>query len=400
MKKIIFVDEENVVNYSGGAEKIMCQMANALALRGYGVGIVCMNRTKGVPFFPLEDAVKFINLCYDFGEPPGILMWMWKKLQREVLRGLGGREMKIGGRKYQDPKKAYWSGIFIRRLAMCLQAEAPDIIVAVSAYGAHLTQKTLREISVDTPIITMCHGDPRYVCRGLAEEEWEAWRKSRYVQVLLPSFTAALERHNINHTVVIPNPIEQYPESAMADLTHTHYKIVTAGRLEGIGKRQHLLIEAFISVAEKFPRWTLWIYGEADNVRYTRKLRRMIAKHGLEERIFLPGRVTDLPQVMRETDIFAFPSVQEGFGLAVCEAMSLGLPVAAYRECYPTGEIIINEENGLLAESGVTGLADCLTRLMSDKNLRQKLGKAAHLSMAAFAPNLIWDKWEKLLENV
>ena len=66
-KKIMFIDENKTVNYSGGIERVICAMANEFIHRGYNVSIVCMDTEKGVPFFPLDREVDFINLAFEFG---------------------------------------------------------------------------------------------------------------------------------------------------------------------------------------------------------------------------------------------------------------------------------------------------------------------------------------------
>lgn len=59
------------------------------------------------------------------------------------------------------------------------------------------------------------------------------------------------------------------------------------------------------------------------------KLRKMILEKGLEGRVFLPGYVKDVKQVLQEADCYVFPSVQEGLPVAVMEAMAAGLPIVA-----------------------------------------------------------------------
>lgn len=59
------------------------------------------------------------------------------------------------------------------------------------------------------------------------------------------------------------------------------------------------------------------------------KLRKIILEKGLEDRVFLPGYVKDVKQVLQEADCYVFPSVQEGLPVAVMEAMAAGLPIVA-----------------------------------------------------------------------
>lgn len=54
---IMLTDFWNVVNSSGGAEKVLCRMANELVDRGHEVTVVCSDPKSGNPFFYLSDGV-------------------------------------------------------------------------------------------------------------------------------------------------------------------------------------------------------------------------------------------------------------------------------------------------------------------------------------------------------
>lgn len=56
----------NFVNSSGGIEKVLCNMANAMNERGHEVTILGFENKKGDPFFPLNRNVKYYNLGYGF----------------------------------------------------------------------------------------------------------------------------------------------------------------------------------------------------------------------------------------------------------------------------------------------------------------------------------------------
>lgn len=60
-------------------------------------------------------------------------------------------------------------------------------------------------------------------------------------------------------------------------------------------------------------------------------LRAWIREKGLEDRVFMPGYIQDVKQLLAEADCYVFPSRQEGLPVAVMEAMAAGLPVVAGR---------------------------------------------------------------------
>lgn len=139
--------------------------------------------------------------------------------------------------------------------------------------------------------------------------------------------------------------------------------------------------------------------GAIDNKAYYIELKNLIKIKNLQDRVFLKGPTNEIPEKLREADIYAIPSAYEGFCLALGEGMSVGLPSVGYLSAPSVNEVIRNGENGLLTEEGVKPYAVALEKLMKNKNLRIKMGAAAKSDMAEYAPQKIWDKWEKLLKE-
>ena len=99
----------------------------------------------------------------------------------------------------------------------------------------------------------------------------------------------------------------------------------TAGRLSKV-KNQRNLIEAFAIVAERFSASILVIAGKGE---LEVDLKAYIGDRGLEGRVFLVGYCSDMPSFLHALDVFLLPSLREGFGLALVEAMASSRPVIA-----------------------------------------------------------------------
>jgi len=98
---------------------------------------------------------------------------------------------------------------------------------------------------------------------------------------------------------------------------------------------------------------------------------------GLDEHIELAGVSGEVPRLLASAQIGALVSRQEGFPLAVIEAMRAGLPVVA-SDVGGVREAVEDGVTGLLVNRGdAEGLAQALTRLLSDRALRRSLGAAA-----------------------
>jgi glycosyltransferase-like protein len=95
----------------------------------------------------------------------------------------------------------------------------------------------------------------------------------------------------------------------------------------------------------------------------------------LDRDVVLLGTVSDadLGGWYRAADVFAFPSVKEGFGLVVLEAMAAGLPVVA-SDIPVFAEYMTDGEDALLAPAGdARALAGAMERVATDPELRQRL---------------------------
>ena len=81
------------------------------------------------------------------------------------------------------------------------------------------------------------------------------------------------------------------------------------------------------------------------------------------------------------------------------EAMSIGLPVVACKTCPAVNELVVDGKNGILCDDGVEPLAGAILELMKDEEKRKRYGDNAKQSMAGYAPEVIWDMWDKLLQE-
>ncbi|MBN1993929.1 MAG: glycosyltransferase family 4 protein [Anaerolineae bacterium] len=113
-----------------------------------------------------------------------------------------------------------------------------------------------------------------------------------------------------------------------------------------------------------------------------------VARLGLEGRVHFPGFIpdADLPALYSAAILFVYPSLYEGFGLPLLEAMACGTPVIASNQS-SLPEVV--GQAGLLVDPyDVAALAAAMSNILADPNLRQTLAQAGQVQAKKFT-------WEK-----
>ena len=102
-----------------------------------------------------------------------------------------------------------------------------------------------------------------------------------------------------------------------------------------------------------------------------------IDRFGLGGRVFLRGAVERPQEALSQMDVMVLPSVGEGFGLVLIEAMASGVPVIAARRG-AIGEVVQHERDGLLVDGPDFDreIAAAIRRLIGDPSLRRSLIEA------------------------
>ena len=199
----------------------------------------------------------------------------------------------------------------------------------------------------------------------------------------------------VDPEVFHPNPGLRPPRDSM------HNRLLYVGRISP-EKGVHVLLESFRKIAEIYPQTQLDIVGPdwvqprdqhidmSDDPRmtalkvfhtgnYRSLLEKQIPSH-LRSKIKFHGLVphSELPRYYQNADIYISPSFYESFGMSNLEAMASDCPVIATR-VGGVPEAVTHDKNGILIEPGTPDqLTSAILHLLSDQQLRNSLGQAAH----------------------
>jgi glycosyltransferase involved in cell wall biosynthesis len=136
-------------------------------------------------------------------------------------------------------------------------------------------------------------------------------------------------------------------------------------------KGHRFLLEAAAELKRRGRRFLYRIAGEGSE---RQRLVELVNKLGLERDVEFAGFVSDVPRFLASIDIFLMPSLFEGLGVAVLEAMAAARPVVASRVGGLT-DSVIDGETGLLVPPGDSrALAEALARLSEGVDLISAMG--------------------------
>lgn len=145
-----------------------------------------------------------------------------------------------------------------------------------------------------------------------------------------------------------------------------------AGRLTG-QKGHRFLLEAAALLQKQALDFRVLLAGAGE---LEAGLRAQVRALGLEDRVEFLGFVQDMKAFYTSIDILALPSLWEGFGYVLTEAMALRLPVAAFRVSN-IPEVVEHGHTGLLSPAADSAaLAQSLAALILDPDLRARMGEA------------------------
>ncbi|MBU0533482.1 MAG: glycosyltransferase [Candidatus Omnitrophica bacterium] len=139
-------------------------------------------------------------------------------------------------------------------------------------------------------------------------------------------------------------------------------------------KGQKTFIQAASIVLKTYPATKFFIVGEAKKERYKTQLQDLVDKLGIKDKVIFTDNRNDIPQILASIDIFALPTLKEGFARVIIEAMACAKPVIATR-VGGNSEAVVDKMSGfLIPVNSPDVLAQKIIELIQDEDKRKSMG--------------------------
>lgn len=374
---------------TGGTIRTVMNQANTLVASDHEVEIVSVIRHRDEIQFPLDERVTVTSLIDGREAKAGAQDW------KEALRDPQDVELA------RTPPRLVPAGEFgVRYFNRYVE-------VMVGEYLEGLTDGILVSTRPALNVLAAEHA-PRHLVRVAQEHmNLSVHRKDvvAAIQTYYPLFDAVAvltHRDEEDYARILPDTrlvrIPNAVHSMDQEPSDWSNKIaVAAGRLAP-QKGFDMLIPAWAKVAERRPDWQLRIFGHGDKKA---QLRALIEKHHLYNQVLLMGQTQTLDDELAKSSMYVLSSRFEGLPMVMIEAMTHALPVVSF-DC-PTGpaDVLTDGQEGILVPpEDVDAFADALCRLMEDKALREKMGKAALQTAQNYSPAAVHPQWETLFTEL
>ncbi len=170
----------------------------------------------------------------------------------------------------------------------------------------------------------------------------------------------------------------------------------TIGRLHPV-KGHNFFLEAAQLVSLTHPGAKFLVVGSGP---LEQELRQKAAELNIADKVLFTGYYPEIQRVLKILDVLCLPSISEGMGLVLLEAMFFGKPVVA-SSVGGVPELVRHEENGLLVPPGDPILmAASISRLLDDKALAARLGANGQRRFKDFSLDRMLERTQKLYQEI
>jgi glycosyltransferase involved in cell wall biosynthesis len=359
----------------GGGERLLLDQAKVFREKGIEYVIVCLNRSPEFERFLNEENVKHLNLTHiEFKQTPTRkeYLFLFFKLLSKIFK--------------------------LRKL---IQEEKPDVLISNGFPAVFLIPLSAFFLKVKPKIFYVHHFQKqkeKFLIRKIY-----LWFLKKYKKIIAVSSATADSLRSVfpeikEKILAIPNGIDTKRFEVKESKEELRKKLnlpngilgICVGRLTPF-KNQKFLVK----VAKEIKRDDFYILIAGDGDEYE-SLKREIEKEKLENRVKLLGFIPSnkIPYYLKASDIFLYPSLKEGFGIVVLEAMASYLPVVIFKEIY-----IEEFGKNILIATNEQEFINYTKKLVEDGNFRKELGEKLKQDALKLDIRKVAEKYLEIFKN-
>lgn len=344
---------------SGGAERVVANLANYFSIKGYKVRIITFNKGS---HYTLNKEITLVELHKKF------------IIKSTTINGI-----------YQLLK--FYSNKLNR----------PDIISSHIGMLSYITLPVSKLYNIK--IIISEHFNHKFQPTNFFKKIlWNKLYKYSDALTILTKFDYEFFSHRNKKIIVMENPTSfEIIDQKQEDRRKVILAVGNLDRFEHKGFDN--LLEIAKEVLPNHPKWKINIIGSGTNGKIL--LEKKITALKLEDKVKLLGFKDNIKEIMSSSEVFILTSRNEGLPMVLLEAISQGMACISYDCISGPSDIIENGKNGLLIEDqNMNSMINSLDKLLLDEQLRIKLRENGPLSINRFSIEKVGWKWEKLINEV
>lgn len=354
-------------------ERVLTNKANYWVRHGHEVLIVTTDQCGEPPYFALDDRVRCVDLAINYEENNG--KGIWNKLLHYPCK------------QYRHRK----------RLTDVLKAENPDCTISMFCNDASFLYKIKAGGRKFLEVHFSRNKRMQYGRGGIWKwvDMFRSFLDQRcirhYEQFVVLTEEDSVLWGKMDNIAVIPNASGIHTDRVAS----LNAKVVLAiGRLT-YQKGFERLIEAWNLIHDHHPDWKLVIVGDGEE---RERLYQQIAELGMEDNVMIQSTTKDVQSLYMNAAFVAMSSRYEGLPMTLIEAQCFGLPIVSFDcQCGPKDIIKDGIDGFLVPEGDVRGLAEKMSCLICNEQLRKRMGSAAREASHRYDEHVVMEKWKYVL---
>lgn len=368
MKRIVYTIRS--LGNSGGVERVCINKANWLVSKGYDVTIITEEAADC--FYQVDSRIKMLSLNITKRLSDNLIIRLWRFILFSI---------------------EYWL-----KISRFLREIKPDAVISINARDFYI----LPFVNKRSKKIYEFHWIVSQPGKEKGKGSLVEWVGKRFADIVgnhYDSIVLLTQKDKVHidnewkNVTVIPNALTF---SCDTPATLSENNAIAVGNLFHV-KGFSRLIDVWDIVHERYPDWTLSIYGDG----YLREeLQSKINDLSLVNVVKLEGKVVDIKTAYLKSSLSLISSYEESFSLTLLEAQASGLPVIAFDCPWGPSEIITQDVNGFLIPDGdIKAFADKICFLIENEKLRREMGYNALLNSESYAEDKVMAQWVQLLDQ-